>query len=100
MACANGHTEVVRRLLEAGADVDMKNAEENTPLHWACLNGHTDVVRALLEKKASPCALNMYVGADFQGSIGAHTVCATCKNTHVFIPAPHVTLLQPLSSCC
>jgi hypothetical protein len=62
VACANGHEEVVRRLLEGGADVDVKNAEGSTPLHWACLNGHVAVVRLLMDKKASPSSLNKWVG--------------------------------------
>ncbi|EFJ45447.1 hypothetical protein VOLCADRAFT_63721 [Volvox carteri f. nagariensis] len=43
MACANGHCEVIGRLLHAGALTDIQNNEGNTPLHWACLNGHKEV---------------------------------------------------------
>eukprot|EP00879_Flechtneria_rotunda_P005063 GHRR01005340.1.p1 GENE.GHRR01005340.1~~GHRR01005340.1.p1 ORF type:complete len:228 (+),score=102.66 GHRR01005340.1:210-893(+) len=58
MACANGHGEIAKLLLEANASPDIKNAEGNTPMHWACLNGHTEVVQALLDKGATAAVLN------------------------------------------
>jgi ankyrin repeat protein len=58
MAAANGHEEVIARLLEAGASVVLKNAEGNTPLHWACLNGHKTVVKTLMDKGASAAVIN------------------------------------------
>lgn len=58
MASANGHDEVIRTLLEEGADVSLKNAEGNTPLHWACLNGQLEAVKLLIDAGASPSALN------------------------------------------
>eukprot|EP00434_Breviolum_minutum_P031195 symbB.v1.2.027587.t1/scaffold2769.1/size71079/5 len=39
MASANGHLDIVRRLLEARASPDLANDAGNCPLHWACLNG-------------------------------------------------------------
>jgi len=47
-AAFNGHTDVVRLLLEKGA-----NIEATTPLHTAAYNGHIGVVRLLLEKGAN-----------------------------------------------
>jgi uncharacterized glyoxalase superfamily protein PhnB len=41
---------VVRSLLEHGADVNAREAGDNTyPLHWAAACGHLEVVRALLD---------------------------------------------------
>ncbi|KAJ1640400.1 ankyrin repeat-containing domain protein, partial [Pavlovales sp. CCMP2436] len=42
MACANGHVEIARILLDAGAPFTA-NASGNTPLHWAVQNGHESV---------------------------------------------------------
>lgn len=45
MAAANGHTTTCELLLQAGANVNVKNSAGNTPLHWAALNGHLAAVK-------------------------------------------------------
>eukprot|EP00937_MAST-01D_sp_MAST-1D-sp2_P008267 g8267.t1 len=52
-ACANGHVEIVRALIEGGAS-HFANASGNTPLHWAVQNGHLDVVKSLLDASKPP----------------------------------------------
>lgn len=50
-ASDRGHLEVVRLLLEKGAEVDAEDFFYSaTPLGWALSNGHVDVARAILEK--------------------------------------------------
>ena len=46
------HLEVVRLLLEAGADHNAAEANETTALMAAAFNGHLKVVRLLLEAGA------------------------------------------------
>ena len=53
-AAADGHDEVVRLLLGAGADVDGQSENGLTALILAAVNGHAATVRVLLD-----------VGADF-----------------------------------
>ncbi|XP_031475999.1 ankyrin repeat-containing protein P16F5.05c isoform X2 [Nymphaea colorata] len=60
MAAANGHLEVVEYLIRNNVDVNITNAEKNTPLHWACLNGHSEVVRNLILAGADVAALNSH----------------------------------------
>ena len=52
-AAENGHSEVVKLLLEKeGIDLDSKDIEYGqTPLSWAAENGHSEVVKLLLEKE-------------------------------------------------
>ena len=52
-AAKNGHTETVRDLIAAGANVDLANNSRWTPLHWAAFYGHTDVFQALIAAGAN-----------------------------------------------
>ncbi|KAJ7112597.1 hypothetical protein C8R44DRAFT_882361 [Mycena epipterygia] len=47
-----GHINIVRLLLEKGADVNTADAEHGSALQAACSGGHTETVRLLLEKGA------------------------------------------------
>lgn len=58
LACANGHLEMVRALLENDVlaprlDINALSDSDITPLHCAAFNGHTDVVNLLLAKGAN-----------------------------------------------
>jgi len=52
LACTNGHIEVVKLLLEKGADVNSRNSDGDTPLIFAVRCGHAGLVKLLLEKGA------------------------------------------------
>jgi ankyrin repeat protein/L-ascorbate metabolism protein UlaG (beta-lactamase superfamily) len=51
-AATNGHIEIARLLLEAGAPVDCGDTDESTPLHNAGLNRHPEMMAFLLENGA------------------------------------------------
>ena len=51
-AVKNGHEEVVRVLLQAGADKHSSGGISITPMHVAAENGHQEVVRVLLQASA------------------------------------------------
>jgi thiol-disulfide isomerase/thioredoxin len=52
-AATNGHLEVARRLLAAGAKVDAEDPESGTTALWhAAMEGHVDIVRLLVEAGA------------------------------------------------
>ena len=53
-AAYNGHNEVVKTLIQAKCDVNMKNESGSTALHHATSNGHYEVVIILLESGADP----------------------------------------------
>lgn len=54
-AVRQGHTDVVKALVEAGADVNQVNpGDKSTPLVVAVVNGHFDIGKYLLDKGADP----------------------------------------------
>ena len=52
LAALEGQTETVKRLLEGGADINVRDDEGRTALMFAVTNLHTDSVKALLEHGA------------------------------------------------
>ena len=56
-ASANGNTEIVKLLIEAGADV---TADGNYAIRWASRNGHEEIVKLLIEAGADVTAENNY----------------------------------------
>ena len=59
MAAAVGSEEIIRLLLDAGANVDVRNTDGTTPLATAVFFGHPEVVKLLLEEGADPAAQNL-----------------------------------------
>ncbi|KAJ7440551.1 ankyrin repeat domain-containing protein, partial [Mycena galericulata] len=53
IAAAGGHIEIVRILLEKGANINAAGGREGSSLHIAAARGHTEIVRILLEKGAN-----------------------------------------------
>lgn len=56
-AIEEGHTEVVRLLIETGADKNQATPDDDeTPLHLAARKGHLEIVRVLVEAGADKSA--------------------------------------------
>ena len=50
-ACSDGNLEIVKELVNAGANVDASDkANGRTPLHWACFCGYEEVVNYLIRE--------------------------------------------------
>jgi ankyrin repeat protein len=47
LAARAGDLELIRRLVEWGAEVNCVNSREETPLHWAVYNGRREAVELL-----------------------------------------------------
>ena len=52
LAARRGEQEVLRHLLDYGADIDAQDVHGDTALSWARLAGHQKVVDLLLERGA------------------------------------------------
>ncbi|MCC8371234.1 MAG: ankyrin repeat domain-containing protein [Rickettsia endosymbiont of Pseudomimeciton antennatum] len=55
-ACYAGNINVVKILLENGADINAEDIYKNTPLHFACKEGNIEVIKELLK---IPAALDL-----------------------------------------
>lgn len=55
-AARNGDTEIVRQLIEHGADVDARNTRGHTVLYCAGGHGHLETLQLLLDRGADPDA--------------------------------------------
>ena len=52
LAARKGHIEVLKLLLDKGADISVANADGWTPLNAAASSGHLEVVKLLLDQGA------------------------------------------------
>nr|XP_020454856.1 histone-lysine N-methyltransferase EHMT1-like isoform X1 [Monopterus albus] len=54
------HKELVQLLLARGADVNIRDKEQNVCLHWAALSGCDDIAQSLLEARCDLNAINVH----------------------------------------
>ncbi|XP_066510425.1 histone-lysine N-methyltransferase EHMT1-like [Hoplias malabaricus] len=59
-ATENMHKEQVKLLIAKGADVHIRDKEENICLHWAAFAGCDDIAQLLLENRSDLQALNIH----------------------------------------
>ena len=75
-AAADGAVEVVKALLDAGADVTAKDNEERTPIHLACSDSKIDTVQVLFEhvENSENCSdiSDMLEGKNKEGETALH----------------------------
>lgn len=58
-ACRNGQKSIAKLFLERGGiDLNRRDAEGNTALHYACREGYRDLAVLLLEKGADASSVN------------------------------------------
>lgn len=62
-AASEGDVAKVKELLDAGVDVNAKNAYGGTALSFACDRGRTEMVQLLLERGADPNTKDTFYGA-------------------------------------
>ncbi|KAL8859660.1 MAG: hypothetical protein Q9178_003774 [Gyalolechia marmorata] len=78
-----GHLNVVKLLLDRGADVNIRNQDNDAPLHLSAEMNHLDVVVYLISQGASPVVRgrNGFTPLHYAASRG-HTVIATYLLAH------------------
>ena len=70
VACKKGYLSIVPDLIEAGADVDKKNEDEQTPLHLAAKEGRNAICKEIL--KHDKYAVN---DDDCENNTALHLAC-------------------------
>ena len=58
-AAYHGHLAICRLLLDKGAQVEARNIDGVTPLHFAAMQGHVEIVRLLCDRGADVEARNI-----------------------------------------
>ena len=53
--------EVLKLMIEHGVNLDFKNSEGETPLHFACLVGNVEFVRTLVYSLCDVSGVNKFV---------------------------------------
>ncbi|ORX65883.1 ankyrin, partial [Anaeromyces robustus] len=46
---SDGNEDLVKYLIEHGADINKENEDGKTPLFWACESGNEDLVKYLID---------------------------------------------------
>ena len=77
-ACNHGFLDIVKVLIEHGADVNVHGLEGDTPLHDAAANGHEEITIVLIQSGGNPEAEN-----DTKGSVFNHFINLTRAKLNV-----------------
>jgi ankyrin repeat protein len=80
-----GHIEIVKLLLEKGANINHKNCKNYTALIQASYNGHIEIVKLLLEKGANISEKTHYASTEiiFASVMGHHEIVKILLNVGV-----------------
>ena len=49
----HGHTEAIKALIDAHANIEAQNKDQETPYIWLLTNGHAEAIKALIAAHAN-----------------------------------------------
>ncbi|KAJ5782937.1 SPX N-terminal [Penicillium paradoxum] len=73
IACVDGHLDVAKQLVEAGADVERFDTSGWTAKEHAALRGHLDIARCLAEVSPGPPAIEPYLSSSTPNLTGSES---------------------------
>lgn len=62
LSCQHPNEQILKLLIEAGANVNCRDSRGDTPLHYACRNPNAEMTRILLEQRVNVQARNNTTG--------------------------------------
>ncbi|MCT7546124.1 ankyrin repeat domain-containing protein [Aliarcobacter cryaerophilus] len=80
-SCNTGDLKIVKELIKAGADINEKDKNSWTPLHWASSNNHIELVKVLIKAKANLNEKATYSN-DKEGFSGITPLYASITQNH------------------
>ena len=89
-ASRDGHIDIVKLLVDLGADIEVRTDFGSTPLHLASYRGHIDMVKLLVDLDADIESMNNY------GKTSAQVAKTTTIKT-VIECSEHMTQLKEWS---
>lgn len=84
-ACMNGYLDVVKRLVDLGADINHRTRNDMTPIMHAIQNGHADIALYLAEQGCdlmivTPLGLVLYNAAKLAEDKGLYKLAETLRH--------------------
>jgi len=96
-AARDGRMDTVRLLLDAGADINARDANDITPLIIAITNNHPDVARLLIDKGADLKAIDWYGRSPLWAAVETRNMDVDNASFENSIDrAPYLALIQLL----
>ncbi|KAK2501350.1 hypothetical protein MC885_012005, partial [Smutsia gigantea] len=94
-ACVKGHSQLVSKLLEAGATADAWDSLDRMPMFWACRGGHLNILKLLnqgaqvsAQDKTGSRPLHVAVCTEHHDRLELFIACGTCINAQDKVGAP------------
>lgn len=86
--CITGDLALVKKLIDSGVDVNLKNVVENTPLHWCAYTNREEIARLLIAKGANINTQDAYGNSPLRIAIERHNIAVAdllINNTNINI---------------
>lgn len=103
LAAIHGNTEIIKLLVEAGADATRSDSNKMTALMYAAANGHADAVSTLLAANADAKAAESRgnTALHYAAMAGSPNSCKLLINAGCQVDTKNTTNFNtPLSVCC
>lgn len=101
LAAQYNHSDIVKLLIDRGAEIQARDINGCTPLHYSATNGHTDSALVLLDSGADPNETNLKENIPLHNAAKwGHAVMVQCLLSHGSVVDTHnADNLSPIQVC-